>query len=169
MGKNTGIVKGNAHELETEEPKSAAELAHIPGLRKAQHARVMTEADRKARGMKAETFVSLEDGDQVEGIFLGKGGDASVNSRDPKKPEKQSLPTFRIQVSETVVVRLLGSANLVGQLSGLDVGTHVCITRLGQVVKGSNVTAYGVETGKTYDPATWSPEMLPGYASNGQA
>lgn len=152
MAKNTGIQKQNGKQLETVDEQAAVDVI-VPGVRKAVtlgKQSPMTESQRKARGMKLEHFVSLENGDQVEGILLGRGGDALVNPRDPSKEGKQVLPTYRVQVSDTVVVRLLGSANLVGSLGGMDKGTHVRITRIGKDEK-TNVTIFTVETGRTYD------------------
>lgn len=99
---------------------------------------------RAFEGMIVEEIVKIEEGQTMQGIFLGAGGATEV--ADPQTGEIRPLGTWRIQHPKNpqIVALVLDCAKLRRFFGGIPVGSRVTLYRRGAVrsAKGRVVNDY---------------------------
>lgn len=100
-----------------------------------------------ADGYSSEMVHTLQDGETIKGVFLGRGGNVEVS--DPNTGEMREIPTWRVRSkSGAVTINLLGASQLNARLAGLVEGTNLVISRRGKsrTARGRNVNNYLIFT-----------------------
>lgn len=109
---------------------SVEDLALVGGAGAAARALAMN------KGFHIEQVVSLREGDSIEGVYAGPGGDIQLK-------DDSLIPSWKVALTPQVTAILVGTYKLNQFFRGLAIGTSVVVEHKGKVsLGGKSVNQY---------------------------